>query len=400
MGESPADGSLLTPRESSTIDVWRGWGIQTTQDGRLFYYHASSSTSQWQQPRELSHVLGEWVRAGDGAGNVYWRNELLGISSWKDPRQATSLSQAAVDGNVFFLRLYAYASGDLDVVDVRRRTALHYAAAAGAPAAPLCLLDGRASVDCTDDTGSTALHWACRYGRAAVVHILLKANADPNLRNSVGDTPLHEAASVSATDVLQRLLVAHADPMLRDHGSRTAAEVATQRGAAGVVELLQRHEDRHLHAQQRYPCRPASLADAERAVLDSLEPGSASDGGGSSGSDSEIGDSPVSPALKIVRAARPLLRTVQWLANIVPMRSNLGASNSYCYDQHSGRWVFVQRPPSPGASSSSDDSGWSPRVYEESRRLPASLQTPPPRQARNSGSRRQQQQSDVDLGAP
>ena len=58
-------------------------------------------------------------------GKRYWRNEKLGVSSWKDPRRTTNLFQvrleprnavvqAALDGNLFFLQLYTEVGGFLD----------------------------------------------------------------------------------------------------------------------------------------------------------------------------------------------------------------------------------------------------------------------------------------------
>ncbi|CAE7528110.1 unnamed protein product [Symbiodinium natans] len=56
-------------------------------------------------------------------------------------------------------------------------------------------------------------------------------------------------------------------------------------------------------------------------------------------------DSP-SLALVVVRAARPLLRSVQWLANRVlgEKKTNLGDTSQFSYDHISGQWV-LQRPP-------------------------------------------------------
>merc|ERR1712176_1665839 len=113
----------------------------------------------------------------DESGGRYWRNELLGVSSWKDPRRSTSLFQAALDGNLFFLQLYAEVGGFLDAVDAKGRTALHYNCAGGCTQAVLYLLQKKANVDLADPVGSTPLHWACRYGHAPIVRILLEAKS-------------------------------------------------------------------------------------------------------------------------------------------------------------------------------------------------------------------------------
>eukprot|EP00419_Tripos_fusus_P085013 CAMPEP_0172844812 /NCGR_PEP_ID=MMETSP1075-20121228/32496_1 /TAXON_ID=2916 /ORGANISM="Ceratium fusus, Strain PA161109" /LENGTH=379 /DNA_ID=CAMNT_0013689335 /DNA_START=18 /DNA_END=1155 /DNA_ORIENTATION=- len=172
LGQSP-DQSLSHGTEDA--DPWRGWTMQTSEDGRLFYHHTESGTSQWCMPRGLSSVLGEWLEVHDEAGNKYWRNELMGISAWKDPSHATNLFQAALDGNLFFLQLYTEAGGFLDAVDPKGRTALHYNCASGSTAAVLHLLQRSASAHLQDSTGSSPLHWACRYSHAPIVRMLLEA---------------------------------------------------------------------------------------------------------------------------------------------------------------------------------------------------------------------------------
>mmetsp|Transcript_25930 Transcript_25930/g.71355 ORF Transcript_25930/g.71355 Transcript_25930/m.71355 type:complete len:332 (+) Transcript_25930:1129-2124(+) len=298
-------------------------------------------------PRELTPLLGEWGRAGDGSGNVYWRNELLGISSWKDPRHTTNLFQASVDGNLFFVQLYIYAGGRIDVTDSQGCTALHYACSSGTPQLALCLLQGKAAVNSLDLTGCSPLHWACHCGHAAVVRLLLEAAADPDQRNSNGDTPMHEAAAAGTLETLHWLVLAQADPTLRNNESRTPAEVAWRAGAQDAAHLLQRHE-----GMQRGDLDPHGDV-SQRAAL-----AIAADHANSS-SESEADES-ASLALAVVRAARPLLRGLQWLANIVPKRADLGASNGYCFDASTGQWVLAPVPSEAEDSSATDDDTWLP----------------------------------------
>jgi len=53
-------------------------------------------------------------------------------------------------------------------------------------------------------------------------------------------------------------------------------------------------------------------------------------------------DSPMSPALKFVRAARPVLRGVQWLANRVlgERHVDLGSDNGFVFDRFTNEWVL------------------------------------------------------------
>jgi hypothetical protein len=250
--------------------MWRGWTIETSHDGRLFYHHAASSTSQWQMPADLIPVLGEWVavehNSSDGNDDencqTYWRNELLGVSSWKDPRHSTNLFQAALDGNLFFLQLYAEVGGCLDAVDAKGRTALHYNCTGGSAQAVFYLLQNKATADATDQGGSTPLHWACRYGHDTIVRILLEAKADPDRQNELGDTPVHEAAALGRVTALEWLVVARANLLLRSRENRTPLEVALRSRSREAIDLLRHHEKRQ-HRSSRRAAEPNADEDSD-----------------------------------------------------------------------------------------------------------------------------------------
>eukprot|EP00434_Breviolum_minutum_P014914 symbB.v1.2.013147.t1/scaffold925.1/size151535/14 len=79
--------------------------------------------------------------------------------------------------------------------------------------------------------------------------------------------------------------------------------------------------------------------------------------------ESEGEDEP-SLALVVVRAARPILRSVQWLANRVlgEKKTNLGQASQFSYDHLSGQWV-LQRPTAAAveeeSASSTEEQTWS-----------------------------------------
>lgn len=352
--QSPADQSLLAPGKATDGDEWRGWTIQTSSQGKLFYHHTASNSSQWQMPRELAPVLGEWTQVEEN-GKKYWRNEKLGVSSWKDPRRTTTLFQAALDGNLFFLQLYTEVGGFLDAVDGKGRTALHYNCAGGSSQAVHYLLQHGASVHLPDLSGSTPLHWAARYGHAPIVRLLLDSKASPDEQNNMGDTAMHEAAALGLVEPLQWLVVAKANLSLRNRESRTPLEVAERAPSKEALQLLQRLEDDDLEQSESDAARTArrerrALAARAREQVTSPEHEE------SSGED----DSP-SLALAVVRAARPLLRSVQWLANRVlgEKKTNLGDTSQFSYDHMSGQWVLQRQPGAEEESASSEDQTWS-----------------------------------------
>jgi len=250
--QSPAIGSRALPGfggESSFPDDedlarWCGWTVVATPEGRLFFHNEHAQLSQWSQPPELANVLGEWVEIFDDSqpdAPRFWRNDFLCISLWKDPRQTTNIFQAALDGNLFFLQLYAEVDGQLDVIDPKGRGALHYSCAGGATQSALFLLQRKAQVDRRDETASTPLMFACRYGYASIVKLLLDAQAGLNVANDLGNTALHEAASMGHLDCLHLLLLCGASATARNAEGDGAADIATAKKHFSCLTLLRKH---------------------------------------------------------------------------------------------------------------------------------------------------------------
>lgn len=392
-GDMVGDSSLLPRRGGDAeCDLWQGWTIETSQDGRLFFFHAASDTSQWQMPEELTPVLGEWVQVVDNDANVsgddstpYWRNELLGVSSWTDPRQTTNLFQAALDGNLFFLQLYTEVGGYLDAVDAKGRTALHYNCAGGSKQAVQYLLQKGASADASDQSGATPLHWACRYGHDAIVRILLEAKADPNHQNHFGDKAMHEAVTLGRNNALQWLLVGRADCTVRNRESRTPMDVAVATRNVEAAEILKKNEKRHRRKTHRRARRELSRSEGTSDNAGLAAKGAAPtrqnvccDSVIDNDADSDEPDP--SLALVIVRAARPLLRGVQWLATRVlgERKAIAGDKAGYTYDVHSRQWTLQgsgadskQHWHVQAAACVSDDSDDSAASQDDSPMLPS-----------------------------
>lgn len=226
-------------------DGWRGWSMIATAEGRLFFHNENSRASQWSQPQDLDAVLGTWVEVdseGLAEQRSFWRNDVLQLSLWKDPRQTTNIFQAALDGNLFFMQLYSQVEGDLNVIDPNGLSAFHYACAGGSTQCALFLVHRKADLEVRDTAGATPLGYACRYGYAGVAKVILDAGADVNAPDSCGTTPLHEAACMGSVDCVNLLLVGGANQFLRTSDGDTAADIANQRGNEGVLGALRQHQ--------------------------------------------------------------------------------------------------------------------------------------------------------------
>lgn len=253
---------------------WQGWIVVATPEGRLFFHNETRQVSQWQQPAELADLLGEWEEIPDESQPsqpTFWRNELLMISLWKDPRHTTNIFQASLDGNIFFLQLYAQVEGRIDVADSRGRTPLHYACAGGATQSVTFLLQRSADANRCDETGATPLIFACRYGYASVVKVLLDAGTDMSPACEGGITAIHEAASMGQLDCLHLLLLCGAEGNVLNDEGVSAAEMAAARRHYSCLTLLRRHSN---IAASRTPPKSVGVTPPQHSVGSILSGGS------------------------------------------------------------------------------------------------------------------------------
>jgi len=243
-GPEPPLGTEDVISGMSEFDSWHGWTVVATTEGRLFFFHEGMQLSQWHQPPELDPILGVWTEARDETQltrPMFWRNDLLQISLWRDPRETSNIFQAAMDGNLFFLQLFSQVSDDLDCVDHRGCSALHYAAAGGSAPSALFLLQWNAMVDRADISLTTPLMLTCRYGYPVVLKVLLDAQADPCLADNNGQAPLHQAAELGQLDCIHLLLLCGAQVHQRNVHGETALDIAQRQRHIHCVTLLRRH---------------------------------------------------------------------------------------------------------------------------------------------------------------
>jgi len=133
------------------------------------------------------------------------------------------------------------AKVDVNAVDERDLSPLHWAARTGNEKIAQLLLDRRANVNAVDLNRWTPLHWAAHGGNVDIVALLLEAGANVNAVDSEGLTPpLHLAAYKGSEDMVQLLLDGGANVNAVDRHGRTALETAQEMKRTGVANLLRR----------------------------------------------------------------------------------------------------------------------------------------------------------------
>eukprot|EP00928_Gymnodinium_smaydae_P043183 TRINITY_DN28994_c0_g2_i1.p1 TRINITY_DN28994_c0_g2~~TRINITY_DN28994_c0_g2_i1.p1 ORF type:complete len:812 (-),score=132.40 TRINITY_DN28994_c0_g2_i1:167-2602(-) len=219
--------------------LWLGWTVNACPGGNFFFWHEERKESKWSQPPELNHVLGEWVQlAEEGTGRIYYRNHLLQMSLWNDPRRCFNAFHAVNDGNTFAINLYLDSEGPVNCLDSKNRSLLSYAASVRHTGTVELLLSRNANPNLVDDFGDTALMYACRNGCPSFVHALCMHKADVNLVSRSGNTALCESASLGQMESLHILLMFGGDPDLPRADGTTAMDLALRHGHRACATII------------------------------------------------------------------------------------------------------------------------------------------------------------------
>lgn len=197
---------------------------------------------------------------------------------WAEDRVASTLCQAASEGDVPLLELYFAAGTSGDEKDYDARRAAHIAAADGQAAALACLIRAGADINCTDRWGATPLLEAVKAvaaGKAgpelidqvrgaggrlaldaaalsgilcsavhardlALVKLYLRAGADAGAKDYDDRVALHIAAAEGCLDIVAALVDGGADVSVRDRWGHTALDEARREKRGPVVDYLSR----------------------------------------------------------------------------------------------------------------------------------------------------------------
>ncbi|TWU25710.1 ankyrin repeat domain-containing protein [Bythopirellula polymerisocia] len=151
----------------------------------------------------------------------------------------TAFGDAAMDGNIDFVRQAIKDGVDVNAVDDQQRSALMLAAFNGHTSIIKLLLDQGALLDHQDALGRTALMFAATGDNLATVKLLLDSGADVNaVDKGEGFTSLMHAAAEGQLEVVRLLLEHKANPAIRDVDGDSALDFAKRNGHSQVVELL------------------------------------------------------------------------------------------------------------------------------------------------------------------
>lgn len=110
----------------------------------------------------------------------------------------------------------------------------------GSPTIALELLKQGASPNVQDVSGTTPAHDAARTGFLDTLKVLVEHGADVNTPDGTGALPIHLAVREGHAAVVS-FLAAESDLHHRDARGLTPLELAQQRGARDLMDILQGH---------------------------------------------------------------------------------------------------------------------------------------------------------------
>ena len=106
----------------------------------------------------------------------------------------------------------------------------------------LAYLKEKKNVDlqAVDNKNGTALHWASYLGCEMATSVLLTwlPQSALNHRDRDGFTPLHHGTISGSTRIVRSILLKGADPAIKDDKMRTAMDIAEENNTRSMIELL------------------------------------------------------------------------------------------------------------------------------------------------------------------
>lgn len=133
---------------------------------------------------------------------------------------------------------------DVNALDNRQDTPLHYAAEGNAVDAITALIDAGANINQPGYGGRTALFDAIYWNNVEATKLLLECGADVNFRieladsTACGETPLHTASSYASLEILSLLVDAGADLEIRSVRGKKAIDLAIKKKRIDTVIFL------------------------------------------------------------------------------------------------------------------------------------------------------------------
>lgn len=156
-----------------------------------------------------------YVSAPDDGGSVVQGPSQAptqeGVSTVGMSEEDAKFITACYDADVTAMEEALDNGQDVNVVDVNRRSALHFCAGNGLPTLCQRLLEENAEIDARDVLGFTPLHMATGYKKLDTVKLLVEWNADANIASLQGELAVEVAERMFENTPKKKFLMKNDD---------------------------------------------------------------------------------------------------------------------------------------------------------------------------------------------
>lgn len=155
---------------------------QLDEQGQKKKHGGAMDDGSWATTGDMTYATADDVVQGPSAAPTKEGVSTAGMDE-KDAKFIT----ACYDADVPTIEAALDKGQDVNVLDVNRRSALHFCAGNGLPTLCRRLLEMGADIDARDVLGFTPLHMATGYQKLDSVKLLLEENADSNIASLQGE---------------------------------------------------------------------------------------------------------------------------------------------------------------------------------------------------------------------
>lgn len=148
------------------------------------------------------------------------------------------LFAASGSGDIHRAEQSIAAGGNVNAMDLLKRSPLFAAAFCNHPEVVNLLIDKGAEFNTSDFIGMSPLHAAIVNGGAAAASALISRGASIDIRNSTGETPLHLAAATNQMAMVKLLLERGADAQVHNKDGISAAALASVNGHTTIAATI------------------------------------------------------------------------------------------------------------------------------------------------------------------
>ncbi|CAG9311982.1 unnamed protein product [Blepharisma stoltei] len=163
------------------------------------------------------------------------------LKAWANEKTSDGflpLHFASFSGHLRIIKLLIEIGSELHVKNNQGLTLMHVTAQGDQPLVLAYYRELGLNIDDIDEKGGTPLHWACYMGCETAASLLLAWGADPSKQDSEGHTPLHLATTANNTRIIRNLLLKGSIRNIKDKKGRYPIDIANEGKQKSSIKLL------------------------------------------------------------------------------------------------------------------------------------------------------------------